>query len=146
MKPISQLCEEFVRETLHNITEAGESPEVFYHAPFATMFLVTDENEFIPHAMAGDVYELLESPIMSALSNLRGIAVHSCGWAGTLDEDGNPDNSTRRRVAVVVSVGHDGGGCAVSFEDTDEILSNENIGAGAMAEALTEAWNNAILL
>lgn len=149
MKKLSTLCKEFIEQTKYCLEyELEADPSSFFHAEGSTLFLVTDDGAFHTHAHASDVYELLSEPVMSTLSNVTGIAIHSCGWASPLPTDGvSPSqHPERRRVALVATVDNENMGSAIAFEDDDDIVTDDGDASGMLALALREAWENAILV
>lgn len=152
MKPLTELCEEFIKDTLNALTEAESNTDAFFHPEVASLFLVTNDGQFLHYASSEDVYGLLELPIISSLAEIKGVAVHTTGWAAPLNSNGDVDgapsqHALRRRVALIASVTNDTMASAMVFEDDQsDIMLDEGNAVGMLADALHEAWGNAVLV
>lgn len=94
----------------------------------------------------GDVYELLENPLVKTLAqtpSTQFIALLTCGWAAPLsgsdddDEVAPSQHAQRRRVRLVVVASKDSVASCLRFQDDpDNTVTDEGKARGSLADAV----------
>ena len=94
----------------------------------------------------GDVYELLENPLVKTLArtpSTQFIALLTCGWAAPLPENDDDDevapsqHAQRRRVRLVVVASKDSVASVLRFQDDDEnTVTDQGKARGSLADAV----------
>lgn len=95
----------------------------------------------------GDVYELLENPLVKTLArtpSTQFIALLTCGWAAPLATDDDDDeqvapsqHAQRRRVRLVVVASKNSVASVLRFQDDDEnTVTDEGKARGSLADAV----------
>lgn len=99
-----------------------------------------------------DVYDLLENINADKLQNINDhFAIITYGWAAPLNSDGEPDcapsqHPQKRRVRLMSTISKTNTnrmGSSITFKDSNEVIYDEGVASGMLAEAMLSLFENA---
>ena len=127
LKPIS-IAEKIIKGTGYEISDA-------------VLYGVTEDGSYFELGRAPDVFNLLEGDFPSI--GIVGLAAHVTGWAAPRDSGGESEGPAskhpdRKRIAMVAVLIAESMGSAMSFADDPDKVLTEELGPGALADALKE--------